>query len=159
MVAGSICCKITLCIDCWQGSASQQYYFVSLHLLSGTLSKDWTGTWKATAQKNHISGLVFVQVIGGFIFFALNSVNRKQIKRFCYGVLVVSTILKKVFSSSSFSDNSVQELSSMHSNVQLLYLLILNTYWLGPRETSVLLWRETSRFEGNKTDVSRGSSQ
>ena len=31
---------------------------------------------------------------------------------------------KKVFSRSNFSDNVVQLLSSMHSNVQLLYLLL-----------------------------------
>ena len=31
---------------------------------------------------------------------------------------------KKVFSRSNFSDNSVQVPSSMHSNVQLLYLLL-----------------------------------
>ena len=31
---------------------------------------------------------------------------------------------KNLFSGSNFSDNSVQVLSSMHSNVQLLYLLL-----------------------------------
>ena len=31
---------------------------------------------------------------------------------------------KKVFSSSKFSDNSVKVISSMHFNVQLLYLLL-----------------------------------
>ena len=38
--------------------------------------------------------------------------------------VVVPTTLKKVFSSCNFSDNYVQALSSMHSNVQLLYLLL-----------------------------------
>ena len=41
----------------------------------------------------------------------------------CY-VLVVPTTLKNVFSRSNFSDNSVQVLNPMHSNVQLLYLLL-----------------------------------
>ena len=39
---------------------------------------------------------------------------------FCYPSLVVSTTLKKVFSRSNFSDNSVQVLSPMYSNVELL---------------------------------------
>ena len=48
----------------------------------------------------------------------------KAKKSFFYYVLVVPTNLKKVFSHCNFSDNSVQVLSSMHSNVQLLYLLL-----------------------------------
>ena len=48
----------------------------------------------------------------------------KDWERFCYDVHVTPTTLKKVFSRSSFSENYVQLLSSMHSNVQLLYLLL-----------------------------------
>ena len=39
-------------------------------------------------------------------------------------ILAVLTTLRNVFSRSNFSDNSVQVVSSMHSNVQLLYLLL-----------------------------------
>ena len=46
-------------------------------------------------------------------------------RMFCCYVLVVLTAPKKLFSSCNFSDNSVQVLSPMHSNVQLLYLLLL----------------------------------
>ena len=42
---------------------------------------------------------------------------------FCY-ILVVPITLMKVFSHSNFSDNYMQEQSSMHSKVQLLYLLL-----------------------------------
>ena len=45
----------------------------------------------------------------------------KYWESFAYYVIVVLTTLKKVFSRSNFSDNSVQVPSSMHSNVQLLY--------------------------------------
>ena len=48
----------------------------------------------------------------------------KYRESFCCYVLVVPTTLKKVFSRSNFSDNSVLVLSPMHSNVQLLYLLL-----------------------------------
>ena len=48
----------------------------------------------------------------------------KYPESFCCYVLEVSTTLKMVFSRCNFSDNSVQVLSSMHSNVQLLYLLL-----------------------------------
>ena len=48
----------------------------------------------------------------------------------CY-VLVISTTLKKVFSRCNFSDNYVQVPSSMHSNVQLLYLLLFFTVVVG----------------------------
>ena len=37
---------------------------------------------------------------------------------------VILTTLKNVFSSCNFSDNSVQVLSPMHSNEQLMYLLL-----------------------------------
>ena len=47
----------------------------------------------------------------------------KYWEHFCYYVLVVPRTSKKVFSRSNFSDNSMQVLSLMHSNVQLLYLL------------------------------------
>ena len=90
-----------------------------------------------TAQKNHISGLLFTFLCGplGFCFFALNFVNKKMIKcfamklnkywdNFCCYVLVDPTTLKKVFSRCNFSDNFMQVLSSMHSNVQLLCLLL-----------------------------------
>ena len=48
----------------------------------------------------------------------------KYWESFFYYVLVVPTTLKKVFSLCNFSDNFVQMLSSLHSNVQLLYLLL-----------------------------------
>ena len=46
--------------------------------------------------------------------------DAKQVLRngFYYYVLVVQRTLKKVLSRFSFSDNSVQMLSLMHSNVQ-----------------------------------------
>ena len=44
----------------------------------------------------------------------------------CY-VLVISITLKKGLFRSNFSDNYVQLPSSMHSNVQLLYLLL---FWV-----------------------------
>ena len=48
----------------------------------------------------------------------------KQIPRtYRCDVLAVLTTPKKVFSRSNSSDNSVQVLSSIHSNVQLFYLL------------------------------------
>ena len=49
----------------------------------------------------------------------------KQILRtfFFYYVIVLQRILKKVFHV-NFSDNSVQVLSLVHSNVQLLYFLL-----------------------------------
>ena len=50
---------------------------------------------------------------------------------FCFYVLVVPRTLKKVFSHSNFSYNSVQVLSSMHSNVQLLYLLLFFAVGVG----------------------------
>ena len=70
-----------------------------------------------------------------FCFFALNFVNRKMNKcysmkltkyweSFCCYVFVVSTTLKKVFLRCNFSDVYVQVLSSVHSNVLLLYLLL-----------------------------------
>ena len=94
--------------------------------------------WTTTAQKNHISGSLFTSLCWSleFCFFALNFVNKKTIKcfsmklnrkyreSFCCYVLVVPTTLKKVFPGCNFSDNSVQVLSSMHSNMQLLYLLL-----------------------------------
>ena len=43
---------------------------------------------------------------------------------FCCYVLVVLTTVKKVFSRCNCSENYVQVLSPMHSNVQLLYLLL-----------------------------------
>ena len=43
----------------------------------------------------------------------------------------ISTTLKQLFSRSIFGDNSVQVLSSMHSNVQLLYLLLFVTVFVG----------------------------
>ena len=49
--------------------------------------------------------------------------NKYQ-ESFCCYVLVVPTTPKKVLPRCNFSDNSVQVLSSMHSNVQLLYLLL-----------------------------------
>ena len=49
--------------------------------------------------------------------------NKYQELICCY-VLAVLRTPKKVFSRSNFSDNSVQVPSSMHSNVQLLYLLL-----------------------------------
>ena len=48
----------------------------------------------------------------------------KYWESFCCYVLVLSTTLKKVFSRCNFSDKSVQVLNSVHSNVQLLYLLL-----------------------------------
>ena len=85
-------------------------------------------------QKNHLSGSLFTSLCGslGFCFFALNFVNRKTMEcfsmqlnkyweSFFYYVLVVPTTLKQVFSRCNFSDNSVQEVSLMHSNLQLLY--------------------------------------
>ena len=48
----------------------------------------------------------------------------KYRETFCYYVLVLSTTSKKVFSRCNFSDNSMQVLSSVHSTVQLLYLLL-----------------------------------
>ena len=48
----------------------------------------------------------------------------KYRESFCCYVLVLSTTLKNVFSRCNFSDNYVQALSSVHSNVQLLYLLL-----------------------------------
>ena len=48
----------------------------------------------------------------------------KYWESFCCYVLVVSTTPKKVFSRCNFSNNYVQVLSSMHSNMQLLYLLL-----------------------------------
>ena len=97
-----------------------------------------------TAQENHISGSLFTSFWGalGFCFFALNFVNRKMIKCFpmklnkywekFYGYfLVASTSLKKVFLRYNFSNNSVQVPSSMHSNVQLLYLLLFFAVVIG----------------------------
>ena len=89
-------------------------------------------------ERRRLRKLYFWFVLCGpleFCFFALNFVNRKVIKcfsmklnkywkNFCCYVLVVPTTLKKVFSRCNFSDNFVQVLSSMHSNVQLLYLLL-----------------------------------
>ena len=49
----------------------------------------------------------------------------KYLESFCCYVLVFSTTLKKIFSLCNFSDNYVQVPCSMHSNVQLLYLLLL----------------------------------
>ena len=83
-------------------------------------------------QNNQLSGSLFTFLYRSleFRFFALNFVNRKTIKCFslklnkyweiffCY-VLVVLTTPKKVFSRCNLSDNYVQVLSSMHSNVQL----------------------------------------
>ena len=49
----------------------------------------------------------------------------KQILRsFCCYVFLVLTTLKLFFSRCNFSDNYVLVVSSMHSNVQLLYLLL-----------------------------------
>ena len=42
-----------------------------------------------------------------------------------------ATTLKKVFSRCNCSDNSVQVLSSVHSNVQLLYLLLFFSVIVG----------------------------
>ena len=74
-------------------------------------------------------------ICAGHCFFTLNFVNRKTIKcfsmklnkyreSFCCYVLVVSTTPKTVFSRCNFSDNYVQVLRSVHSNVQLLYSLL-----------------------------------
>ena len=71
----------------------------------------------------------------GICFLRLKLCEQKAIKCFsmkpnkyqeliCCYVLAVLRILKKVFSRSNFSDNSVQVPSSMHSNVQLFYLLL-----------------------------------
>ena len=46
-------------------------------------------------------------------------------------MLIVLTTLKQVFSDSNFSDNFVQVPSSMHSNVQLLYLLLFFAVGVG----------------------------
>ena len=95
------------------------------------------GTRTTTAQKNYISDLLFSFLCGslGFCFLALDITNRKMMKcfsmklkkyweSFCCYVLVVTTTPKEVFSRCNLSENSVQVLSSMHSNVQLLYLLL-----------------------------------
>ena len=71
-----------------------------------------------TAQKNHISGLLFsfLFMTLGFSFFTLNFVNRKVFIRFsiklnkyresfCCYVLIVLTTLKKVFSLSKLATN------------------------------------------------------
>ena len=92
------------------------------------------GTGKKTARINRISGLLFAFLGGllGFRFPRHKLCQQKTIKRFsmklnkywesfCYYVLVVPRTL---FSFFNFSDNSVQLLSLVHSNVQLLYLLL-----------------------------------
>ena len=48
----------------------------------------------------------------------------KHFESYFYYVFVVLTTLKKVFSRWNFSNNYAQALSSVHSNVQLLYLLL-----------------------------------
>ena len=50
---------------------------------------------------------------------------KQNTESFCCYVIVLSTTLKKFFSRCNFSDNFVQVPSSMHSNLQLLYLLLL----------------------------------
>ena len=103
------------------------------------------GTQMTTVQKHHISGSFSYTSLCrplGCCFFALNFVKRKMIKcfsmklnkywkSFCCYVLVFSTTLKKVFSRWNFSDNSAQALSSMHSSVQLLYLLLFFSVVVG----------------------------
>ena len=54
----------------------------------------------------------------------------KYWESYCY-VVIVSTTLKKVFSRCNISDNSVQLVSSVHSNVQLLYLLVFFAVLVG----------------------------
>ena len=49
----------------------------------------------------------------------------KYYERICYYVLAVLRTAKKFFSRSNFSENSMRVPSSLHSNVHLLYLLLL----------------------------------
>ena len=56
----------------------------------------------------------------------------KYRESFCCNVLVVPTTLKKVFSRCNFSESFVQVLSSMHSNVQLLYLSLFFSFAVRP---------------------------
>ena len=56
-----------------------------------------------------------------------NVIERRRLRKItflvrCCNVLVVSTTLKKVFPRCNYSENFVQVLSSMHFNVQLLYI-------------------------------------
>ena len=74
----------------------------------------------------------------GFCFFRLILWKQKAIEFFSINTktenvtsFLVPRTLKKIFSHSNFSINSVQVLSSMHSNVQLLYLLLYIIRHLG----------------------------
>ena len=69
------------------------------------------------AAQNLSSALPKVPVRG-------QSQNNLSGKLFSYYVLEVPRTQRKVFSRSIFRDNSVQLLRLMHSNVQLLYLLL-----------------------------------
>ena len=103
-------------------------------LTLGTLSNEDGNANDDGTEKSPFSVVLyfFVQVIR-VLFLWLNFVNRKTMEcfstklnkyweSFCCYVLVVSTTLKKIFSRCNFSENSVQALSSVSSNVQLLYL-------------------------------------
>ena len=50
--------------------------------------------------------------------------DKPMLRTFCFHVIVVPRPLEKVFSRSDLSDDDVQVLSTMHSNVLLLYLLL-----------------------------------
>ena len=93
------------------------------------------------SEKSH-SRLTFYLIVRfiGTCFLRLKLCEQKAIKCFsiklnkyqeliCYYVLAIPKTPKKVFSRSNFSDNSVQVLSPMHSNVQLLYLLLFFCRW------------------------------
>ena len=102
----------------------------------GTFSNENGNANDDGSKKLHfLFTLYFFLQVNNVWFFDLNFVNRKTIKcfsmklnkyweSFAYYVLVVLTTLKKVSSRSNFSNNSEQVLSSMHSNVQLLCLLL-----------------------------------
>ena len=104
------------------------WYILKIELL-GTLSNE-DGNANDDGSEKHLFGSLFTSLWRslGFYFFALNFVNRKTMEyfsmklnkyweSFCCYVLVLSRTLKKVFSRCNFSDNSVQVLSSMHSDV------------------------------------------
>ena len=64
---------------------------------------------------------------------------KKYWESFFYYVLVVPTTLKQVFSRCTFSENYMQVVNSVHSNVQLLYLLLLfaNFRWVIDKQYSI----------------------
>ena len=103
-----------------------------------------TATRRTTVQKNHIPDLLFTSlcVSWRFCFLRLKPCELKAIKCFsvklnkyqkliCCYILAVLRTPKKVFSRSNFSNNSVQVPSPMHSNVQLLYLLLFFAVGVG----------------------------